>query len=226
MRYGFAHRGGSHGPDNALTTFADALARGATGLETDAWLSLDGKVVLDHDGVAGPPGRQPIADVRRDELPAHMATLDELYTKCGTDFALAIDVKTASVATAIVDTAERHAAAANLWIVAPAAAHLEALDLGAAHTAVTVRGNVMRSSRRRHVLELARGAGVHAINARWMWWDRHIVDEVHALGMLAFGYDAQRRLSLDRSLAIGLDGVFSDHVDRMLAALRRASPAM
>ena len=41
----------------------------------------------------------------------------------------------------------------------------------------------------------ARETGVEAINARWMWWDRSIVNEVHALGMLAFGYDAQRRFS-------------------------------
>jgi glycerophosphoryl diester phosphodiesterase len=209
MKYGFAHRGGAHGPDNAIVTFADALARGATGLETDAWLSLDGNVVLDHDGVAGPPGRQLIAEVRRDQLPTHMATLDELYERCGTDFALAIDVKTAPVAAATVAAAERHGATANLWIVAPA----------------TVRGNVLRSPRRATVLELAREAGVEAINARWMWWNRSFVREVHALGMLAFGYDAQRAISLDRCVAIGLDGVFSDHVDRMLAALDRAAQA-
>jgi glycerophosphoryl diester phosphodiesterase len=154
-----------------------------------------------------------------------MATLDELYERCGTDFALAIDVKTAPVAAATVAAAERHGATANLWIVAPAAAHLEGIDIGAARTAVTVRGNVLRSPRRATVLELAREAGVEAINARWMWWNRSFVREVHALGMLAFGYDAQRAISLDRCVAIGLDGVFSDHVDRMLAALDRAAQA-
>jgi glycerophosphoryl diester phosphodiesterase len=223
MRYGFAHRGGSHGPDNALATFTDALARGATGLETDAWLSLDGQVVLDHDGIADRRARKPIAQVRRDQLPAHMATLDELYQCCGTDFALAVDVKTTEIASALLETAERHGATTNLWIVAPVAATLR--ELTAANRAVTVRGNLLRSRRRAAALAEAKDHGADAVNARWMWWTPSIVAEVHRLGMLAFGYDAQRRASLDRSVRIGLDGVFSDHVDRMIEALARSASA-
>jgi glycerophosphoryl diester phosphodiesterase len=219
VRYGFAHRGGAHGPDNNLATFAAALDHGARGLETDAWLSLDGAVVLDHDGRVGSRGGQPIAEVRRDELPAHLPTLDELYERCGVDYALAIDVKDRAVAVAIVEAARRFNALDDLWLVEPASSTLAHLDLGGAHRAVTVRGNVLRSRQRPTVLKRAKAAGVEAINARWMWWSRSLVDEVHALGMLAFGYDAQHRPSLDRSVAIGLDGIFSDHVDRMLAAI-------
>ena len=47
----FAHRGagGSEAPENSLAAFRRALARGATGLESDARLSADGEVVLVHD---------------------------------------------------------------------------------------------------------------------------------------------------------------------------------
>jgi glycerophosphoryl diester phosphodiesterase len=218
MTYGFAHRGGGHGPDNALSTFVDALARGATGLETDAWLSLDGAVVLDHDGVATlPNGRVPISAVRRADLPANLATLDALYEECGTDFDLAVDVKTEAVASALVAVANRYAAADRLWVVAPAASMLA--GVGGAHRATTVRGNVLRSRGRGSVLRAAGDFGVEAINARWMWWNGAIAAEVHALGMLAFGYDAQRRASLARSVGIGLDGVFSDNVEAMSAAI-------
>ncbi|MBV9869793.1 MAG: glycerophosphodiester phosphodiesterase [Frankiaceae bacterium] len=217
MKYRFAHRGGAHGPENTLQTFADALARGADGLETDAWISLDGAVVLDHDGV-DPASREPIAQVRRDQLPAHMPTLDELYARCGTDFDLAIDVKTPAVARAIAEVAAAHDADHRLWLVAPQAAHLEALDLGEAHRAVTIRGNVIRSRHRHRAIADAKATGIEAINARWMWWNDAIVREVHHHGMLAFGYDAQRAFSLDRCRRLGLDGIFSDHVDRMMAA--------
>jgi len=45
--YAFAHRGGrGHGRDNEIATFVEALRRGATGLETDAWVTSDGQVVL------------------------------------------------------------------------------------------------------------------------------------------------------------------------------------
>lgn len=223
MRYGFAHRGGGHGPDNTLDTFAAALAAGAGGLETDAWLSRDGAVVLDHDGAVGPGRRTPIAAIRRDELPSHVPTLDDLYRACGTDFDLAVDVKTADVAGAVAATAARYAAGDRAWVVAPQPAHLE--NLHGVNLAVTLRGTVLRSRRRPGALRHARDTGVDAINARWMWWTRGLVDEVHAAGLLAFGYDAQRQASLTRSLSIGLDGVFSDHVERMTAAIAAVDPA-
>jgi glycerophosphoryl diester phosphodiesterase len=217
---GFAHRGGRHGPDNALETFEAALALGASGLETDAWLSRDGAVVLDHDGIVDPTSRQPIADVARDQLPAHMATLDELYERCGTDFALAVDVKTTPVARAMVETATKYGAADNLWVVMPETSARELAALTAGHRAITIRGEVLRSGRRRDAaLAAAAEINVEAINARWMWWNRSIVDQVHGLGLKAFGYDAQHVFALNRSVGLGLDGVFSDHVDRMLAAL-------
>ncbi|MDQ1372669.1 MAG: glycerophosphoryl diester phosphodiesterase, partial [Actinomycetota bacterium] len=48
---GFAHRGArAHAPENTLEAFQLALKLGATGLESDVWLTHDGVPVLDHDG--------------------------------------------------------------------------------------------------------------------------------------------------------------------------------
>ncbi len=48
----FAHRGASaHAPENSIDAFRLALRLGATGLETDCWVTKDKHVVLDHDGV-------------------------------------------------------------------------------------------------------------------------------------------------------------------------------
>jgi glycerophosphoryl diester phosphodiesterase len=219
--YGFAHRGGAHGPDNTIGTFAAALARGARGLETDAWLTRDGVVVLDHDGRGGPPGKDPIIELTSRQLPDHIPTLDRLYEACGSDYDLAVDVKSPEVAVAVSEVAQRHHAVERLWVVAP---HPEQMaDLGGAHRVVTLRGSVIRTPRRISALIRARNAGVEAVNARWMWWSRRRVEEVHVHGLLAFGYDAQRRSSLERSVAIGLDGVFSDHVDLMIDALAAPS---
>jgi glycerophosphoryl diester phosphodiesterase len=223
VRYGFAHRGGRPGPDNTLAAFTAALDLGANGLETDAWLSLDGAVVLDHDGIVRPGSGQAIADVRRDQLPAHMPTLDELYETCGIDYELAIDVKGATDSAAIVEVARRHGALDRLWLVVGDETALREVDLAGAHGARTLRGNVLRSRSRRAALASAKAAGLDAVNARWMWWTRALVDEVHGSGLLAFGYDAQRPAALKRTVAIGLDGVFSDHVETMLAVLRNTT---
>src|SRR4051812_4623328 len=91
----FAHRGArAHAPENTLEAFRTALAQGATGLESDVWLTADGVAVLDHDGVVkGGMRRRPISAVERSRLPDHIPTLADLYAECGTAFQLSLDIK-------------------------------------------------------------------------------------------------------------------------------------
>jgi glycerophosphoryl diester phosphodiesterase len=219
LQLAFAHRGGrGHGQDNRLETFREALARGAPGLETDAWLTADGVVVLDHDGVhrAAKRRHKPMAEVRRNELPAHVASLGELYEACGTDFDLAIDVRLPDVAAAVVDVARAHRAAERLWLVAGTP------DLLATWQHLDHTGRFAMSirlvERDRAVVVAARNAGTDALNMRWPWWTASYVRRVHDAGLLAFAYDVQSSLALRRCIRLGIDGVFSDHVDRLAAA--------
>ena len=78
---GFAHRGArAHAPDNTLESFVLARRLGAAGLETDVWLTADGVVVLDHDGVVkSGVRRRRIADMSRAAPPSHVPTLEDLY---------------------------------------------------------------------------------------------------------------------------------------------------
>jgi glycerophosphoryl diester phosphodiesterase len=213
FRYVFAHRGGrAHGPDNTLGTFAEALARGARGLETDAWLTADGQVVLDHDGVLRTAKRrhEPIADIRRDDLPAHMPTLAELYAACGSDFDLAIDIRLPEVATAVVDVSRTFGALDRLWLVGatPKLLHdWQHLDHSGRY-AMSVR----LVERRGDVIEAAKRAGADALNMRWPWWTKTWVRRVHDAGLLAFAYDVQSRWAHNRCAHLDIDGIFSDRV--------------
>jgi glycerophosphoryl diester phosphodiesterase len=216
VRLAFAHRGGrGHGRDNRLETFREALARGATGLETDAWLTADNIVVLDHDGVhrAAKRRHKPMAEVRRDELPAHVASLSELYAECGTEFDLAIDVRLPDVAAAVVDVARRHGAAERLWLVAGEP------DLLVAWQHLDHTGRLAMSirlfERFRAAVTTAHDAGADALNMRWPWWSASLVLKVHEAGLLAFAYDVQSSFALRRCQRLGIDGIFSDHVDRL-----------
>jgi glycerophosphoryl diester phosphodiesterase len=214
MRYAFAHRGGrAHGPDNVLPTFTEALARGARGLETDAWVTADGVVVLDHDGLhlTGTPDEVSITAVARSELAAHIPTLDDLYIRCGTDYDLAIDVKGDGGAAAIRQVAEDHGAAARLWLFTPSTARPGLV--APAHAGVTVRGGQVRNrAQRRVLLQQLKDEGIEVINARWPYWRRCAVADVHELGMLAFAWDVQWSLAMGYTQRIGIDGIFSDHV--------------
>src|SRR4029450_13279557 len=83
--YAFAHRGArAHAPENTLEGFRLALRLGATGLESDVWLTADGEAVLDHDGIVGRVRRRPVGTVDRAQLPAHIPTLEDLYAEAGT----------------------------------------------------------------------------------------------------------------------------------------------
>jgi glycerophosphoryl diester phosphodiesterase len=213
MRYVFAHRGGrAHGPDNTLATFAHALQQGVRGLETDAWLTADGAVVLDHDGMhrAAERPHRPIAHVRRGDLSGHIPTLDDLYEHCGHDFDLAVDVRAPLVGDAVIDIASRHGATSTLWLIAETHG-----DLGRwrslsddVHLAVTLR----LVDRRPGLFVAAKEAGAEAVNMRWPWWSRRLVRRAHDIGLVCFAYDAQRAGSVRRCRRLGVDGVFSDHV--------------
>src|SRR4029079_13255634 len=80
----FAHRGArAHAPENTLEAFALARQLGATGLESDVWLTADGIAVLDHDGIVRVGHRRrTISDVNRADLPSHVPSLADLYADC------------------------------------------------------------------------------------------------------------------------------------------------
>ncbi|HRE03321.1 MAG TPA: glycerophosphodiester phosphodiesterase, partial [Ilumatobacteraceae bacterium] len=76
----FAHRGGkAHAPENTIEAFTLGLQMGATGIESDVWLTSDGVPVLDHDGeVRIRLAKKRIPDLRRDQLPTYIPTLEEM----------------------------------------------------------------------------------------------------------------------------------------------------
>ncbi|MDQ2754457.1 MAG: glycerophosphodiester phosphodiesterase [Actinomycetota bacterium] len=223
---GFAHRGArAQCPENTLPAFETALALGASGLETDAWLTADGEVVLDHDGVVGPRvRRRPIASLRRGELPFHIPTLADLYERCGTSFELSVDVKDRAGTNALISTARDVGATDRLWLCDPEVAQLaswRALD-PAVHLVLSTRlRNLARETETwvRHLRDL----GVEAINLREREWTPGLVTDMHDGGLLAFGWDAQEARTLRRLVAAGIDGVYSDYVERMMSAVNDAS---
>lgn len=222
MKYAFAHRGGrAHGPDNTIPTFRKALADGAEALETDAWVTGDGYVVLDHDGLhrAGTPDQVAITQIARAELADHIPTLDDLYDSCGTDFDLAIDIKGDGAGAAISAVAEARGVAQRLWLFTPSTSRPG--DVGNAHGGVTVRIEELRDPRRRKpLLESLEHEGIEVANARWQFWNRSAVREVHDRGMLAFAWDVQWSVALWRCKRLGIDGIFSDHVRVLRSASR------
>jgi glycerophosphoryl diester phosphodiesterase len=221
---GFAHRGArAHAPENTLEAFRLAVRLGATGLESDVWLTADGIPVLDHDGVVGPVWRRrPIGSVTRAQLPAHIPTLGELYEEVGVGIPLSLDVKDATAAAAVVAVADHHGATATLWLCHPD------LDTVASWRGLAPAARLVHSTRlsrlpsgpERHAAELAR-RNVDAVNFHHSDWTGGNVVLYHRFERLAMGWDAQFERVIGELLDAGIDAVFSDHVDRLRTCLDR-----
>ena len=223
---GFAHRGArAHAPENTLEAFQLALRLGATGLESDVWLTRDGVAVLDHDGVVGLL-RRSIATYDRADLPQHIPTLAELYEDCGTGFELSLDVKDAAAAPAVlhVATVAGPEAVSRLWLCHPDLDTVrswrhDAPDAQLVHSTHLKR---MKRGPERHAAEIHE-AGIDVVNLHHSEWTGGLTTLFHRFDVLAFGWDAQHERVLDELLDMGIDAVYSDHTDRMCAALERAT---
>lgn len=220
----FAHRGGraDDAPENSLVAFRRALALGATGLESDARLSADGQVVLVH----GPTVRVGIRRAKVGALPAArlaelgVPRLADLYTEVGTDFELSLDLKEPDLTGPIVGLARDAGALERLWLCARELTELESArrvdaDVRLVHS---MGRRVYGDGLERHASALANG-GVAALNLREAEWSLGLVTLAHRFNLRAFAWDAQEYRRIRAVLEMGVDAIYSDHVDRLVAAV-------
>jgi glycerophosphoryl diester phosphodiesterase len=226
---GFAHRGArAHAPENTLESFELALRLGATGLESDAWLTADDQVVLDHDGVIGSlmrgRRRRPIRALARADLPAHIPTLVELYDRCGADYELSLDVKDPIAAEGVVQVADAAGDPRRLWLCHPD--HEVVASWRRLHDDVklvdSTRLDRIKEGPERRAATLAE-AGIDALNLHHSDWSGGLVTMVHRFELFALGWDAQHERMISELVGMGIDGVFSDHVDRLMDTIGRVA---
>ncbi|MBI4884219.1 MAG: glycerophosphodiester phosphodiesterase [Actinobacteria bacterium] len=220
---GFAHRGArAYAAENTLAGFALGLKFGATGLESDVWVTADGIPVLDHDGlVKRAMGKgKPIAGFRRADLPAHIPSLTDLLRECGTDYQLSLDLKDPQAGQLVIDVVRDFAPAMieRLWLCSPVWESLLALRGHGAKLVDSTRLQRIKEGAERRAATL-RSNGIDAINLHHSEWSGGLVVLFHRFERVAFGWDMQEDYILKRCLRMGLDGVFSDYPDRMVAAL-------
>lgn len=219
----FAHRGASaHAPENTLESFALAQKLGATGLESDVWVTKDGVLVLDHDGVVKSRLRsKPISEFDASALPSHIPTLDDLFAHCGTQFHLSLDVKDAAVFASIERVVGNvdQSMLDRLWLCHPN------IDVLIAQRKTVSQCKLVDSTRLAKIKEgperraaTLSSNGIDACNLHFTDWNGGLVALFHRFNVIAFGWDMQHESVLVNGIRMGLDAVFSDWVDRMVEA--------
>ena len=221
----FAHRGArAYERENTIEAFRLALRLGATGLESDVWLTADGHAVLDHDGVVRSGLRKrPVREFERSRLPGHIPGLAEMIDACPGDWHLSLDLKDEHAGAAVVAAVRdaRPELLGRLWLCHPSLDHLRALRPVAGDGVRLVhstRLNRLPTKPERHAADLAADA-IDAVNFHHTDWSGGLTTLYHRFGRCTLAWDLQFPETLRDTVRMGIDGVFSDFPDRMMEAV-------
>jgi glycerophosphoryl diester phosphodiesterase len=204
-----------------MEAFELALKLGANGLESDVWVTSDGIPVLDHDGVhRGRFRRQALRMMQRADLATHIPDFQSVLALSPIEPHISIDVKDWDALDPLMEQAMKsNFPLDKLWLC-----HydIEKVIL-MKQRFPTVR--VVDSTRLAKVKEgiekraaLLAENNIDALNMHVSDWSGGLVTLVHRFNILSFGWDAQFPPVLETAFRMGLDGIYSDHVDRLVDA--------
>jgi glycerophosphoryl diester phosphodiesterase len=219
----FAHRGGmAHAPENTIEAFTNGLELGATGLESDVWVAGDGQPVLVHD-------ERFRRCLRRISVSRHTAPelarysvprLEDLFETLGNGFELSLDLKDPNAAGPTVEVVRRHGVPERTWLCVGSVGFLTQLrsEYPDVKLVQSRRREKIGGSIERHAAKLAE-LGIDAMNMHHTDWTAGLVALFHRFEIRAFAWDLQHVRQLRDALAMGVDAVYSDRVDRMVATV-------
>src|SRR5713226_5648550 len=198
-------------PENTLEAFAQAVALGADGIETDIRLSADGLPILFHDR-STPDGRS-VAGLSRAELSERVGyavpTLDEALEEFG-DVAWDLEIKTAAAAAVALSILKRLPSLERLLVTSFWHPVLErfAKELGVDCGLLVAH----RPLDQNLPLALPLGKG----NFNTIVWDFETLDplliqRLAAGGVRNYVYGVETLAEHNAIAAYGVDGVITDH---------------
>ncbi|HTY19332.1 MAG TPA: glycerophosphodiester phosphodiesterase family protein [Myxococcota bacterium] len=226
-----AHRGASaQRPENTLGAFALAIEQSADMIETDLHRTRDGAVVITHDeSLAGLGGRGEIADATLAEVRAldagggaRVPTLDEVLDAFGARVAWNLELKRgtradyAGLEALALDAVARRGLSERVLFSSfydPVLARLRALAPQARIGLLLARRSAQSA------LERARSLGAEAIHPEAALVEPGLVERAHAAGLAVYPFTVDDEAEMRHLLAIGVDGLFSNHPDRLRAII-------
>jgi glycerophosphoryl diester phosphodiesterase len=230
-----AHRGaGKLAPENTLAAFRVGASHGYRAFECDVKLSADGVPFLLHDATLerttpahGTASDRPWSELSRLDAGAWhsrafagepMPSLSSVAAYCiGNGFALNIEIKPTpgdEARTGEIVAAE----AARLWAgqaVPPLLSSFSPDALAAARTAAPdLPRALLLDALRDGWFEQARSLGCVAVVTKHTLMDAAVIGRLHSAGLRALVYTVNDVAEAQRLMALGIDGLITDAVDR------------
>jgi glycerophosphoryl diester phosphodiesterase len=226
-----AHRGASgRRPENTLPAYELAVEMGADMIEIDLHRTRDGAIVITHDEeLAGLGGRGEIADATLAEVRAldagggeRVPTLPEVLDGFGAAIDFNLELKRGSHAEyeelereTLAEVERRGLLSRTLFssFFDPVLKRLRQLSPEARIGFLVSRRFPSRA------LERARAVGAEALHPQAPLVTAELVREAHAEGLAVYVFTVDDQDEMRRMLDLGVDGLFTNHPDRMLALL-------
>ncbi len=224
-----AHRGASgHRPENTLPAYELAVEQGADMIEIDLHRTRDGAIVVTHDEeLAGIGGRGEIAQATLAEVRALDAgagepvpTLDEVLDGFAKRIPFNLELKRGKQADypgleqATLDAVSQRGLLPRMLFSSfydPVLARLRALSPEARVALLISRKFPQRA------VERAKALGAEALNPEESLVTAELVREAHAAGLAVYVFTVDEEAELRRFLDLGVDGIFTNHPDRLRA---------
>jgi glycerophosphoryl diester phosphodiesterase len=215
----FAHRGArAYARENTLDAFQLGLRLGATGLESDVWITKDGVPVLDHDGVVQERIlKRPISQYMREDLPLHIPTLRDLLLLAPPGVAISLDVKDEGCFDAVVDEVRKvHGNESPfIYLCHPDIDVLQEQRNRSVGISLvsSVRLSRLKNGPEMHAARM-RELGIEVMNMHHRDWNGGLVALFHRFDVQCFAWDCQFARNIQDMARIGINGIFSDWPDR------------
>ncbi|MFT4571139.1 MAG: glycerophosphoryl diester phosphodiesterase [Hyphomicrobiaceae bacterium] len=228
------HRGAAgHAPENTLSSFLEAVALGADGVELDVQLSADGAVMVFHDdhldrvtNAKGLLAEQSLDVLSRVDAGSwfhprfrdqHVPTLGEVLSVLAGSGVVNVELKYGPEMPALVE--------ATLAVVSACDAMESVVFSSFDHRALNYLrqcapsariGVLLTYGREEKSLAVAERLGAVNIHPPTISVSREFVELAHRAGCDVWVWTANERKEIRRLIAAGVDGIISDYPERVI----------
>lgn len=217
------HRGAAGlAPPNTLRSIQTAINLGCRWVEIDIW-SIENQPVVFHDrrlerltGATGLLENQTLESLAKLQIEASepIPLLRDVFAVCGSSTGINIELKGPDSAAALKQFLSSFSGILPDIIVS--SFDHQQLDEMRAYSS-TIRLGVLIYGYSAHFIPYAKMIGAASIHFSIDFLQKRYVDEAHAAGMKALVYTVNHEDDIRLMQQLGVDGVFSDYPDRVLA---------
>jgi glycerophosphoryl diester phosphodiesterase len=211
------HRGAAELPENTIPSFEKALENGAHGFELDVRQTADRKLVVVHGAVVGSKAVQSsnYEEIRKLDDGFEVPLLEEVLKKFAHKAFLDIELKSPGFEQIAVELIRSYGDPQKTLIstfdtdtLAKVQDLFPDLQLGYIY-------NRTQDEEARH------NCPIEVVIPQFRLASRELISEVHDEGLKVFAWTVNEENEIERLLELGIDGIITDHPERVVAVLAR-----